>query len=137
MPTYVVLYHEPGRETSLPRQADAHFDWLFDHGSALWSWATDWLPKPGEQATARATRLPDHRREYLCYEGPLTRERGMVTRVEAGEFEIRRADTDHYEFELRGGRTGMVIIQRMRSGLNDSGEELWYWSFRPVRADAN
>ena len=44
MPTYVVLYHQPEAGKKLPRGADAHFDWMFDQGEVLWTWATDSLP---------------------------------------------------------------------------------------------
>ena len=36
------------------------------------------------------TELPDHRRAYLDYEGPVSGDRGSVTRVEAGEYSLVR-----------------------------------------------
>lgn len=137
MPAYVVLHHRSGPENCLPRRAKDHFDWLFDHGEALWTWATDSLPEPSKPATMSAVRLADHRREYLRYEGPLSGQRGEVARVEWGVFEVRRAESAHYEFALRGDRAGTVTLQRMRSELKGNGGELWYWSFLPVRAEAS
>ncbi|MGV3486933.1 MAG: hypothetical protein ACO1RT_21135 [Planctomycetaceae bacterium] len=143
MPTYVILHHQPAIGSALPRGTNAHFDWMFDHGQALWTWATDILADSATrgdwlgEATTTAIRLPDHRRAYLTFEGPLSGDRGHVRRVESGSFEVLRADLDHYEFAVTGGRQGIVAFQRTRSVLNGNCEDVWYWSFRPVRADAS
>lgn len=56
-----------------------HWDLLIEHGATLLSWrllqpprANHWLP---------AERLPDHRRHYLNYEGPVSGGRGSVVRI--------------------------------------------------------
>ena len=68
-----------------------HFDWLFEHpavpGPAAPLWAARLALPPHAWDRPRRlilTRLPDHRRRYLTYQGPLTRGRGEVRRVEAG-----------------------------------------------------
>jgi len=44
-----------------------------------------WPPSSGFSAT----RIGDHRREYLTYEGPVSRGRGHVRRVSRGRCELR------------------------------------------------
>jgi hypothetical protein len=48
-------------------------------------------PRWPVEAGDRLDRLPDHRRVYLDYEGPISGGRGEVVRVEAGTF---RSDED-------------------------------------------
>src|SRR4051794_11684276 len=72
---YVVLRHE-----GIP---DPHFDLLIETspGALLMTWRTAEWPIERE---ARLTKLEEHRRMYLEYEGEVSRERGFVRRVEAG-----------------------------------------------------
>ncbi|MEM1011424.1 MAG: hypothetical protein AAGI46_04295 [Planctomycetota bacterium] len=75
---YVVLHH-----TAPPSHGGPHFDLMLDSDgkSPLWTWRVyDWPPR----ATTRIERLPDHRRRYLNYEGPISDGRGDVRRVESG-----------------------------------------------------
>jgi hypothetical protein len=73
---YVVLRHE-GVD-------DPHFDLMVEteRGSDLWTWRTYiWPPV----VDAEFTRLRDHRRAYLEYEGPIAADKGWVSRVAGGE----------------------------------------------------
>jgi hypothetical protein len=79
---FVVLHH-----TGVPTP---HYDLMFetDPGSQLATWRSPvW---PINQPTL-LERLADHRRDYLEYQGPVTNNRGEVTRVAAGtcRFESR------------------------------------------------
>ncbi|MCP4170806.1 MAG: hypothetical protein GY758_08565 [Fuerstiella sp.] len=63
-----------------------HWDLLLQQGRALAAWrllspmvTTSWIP---------AEALPDHRLIYLDYEGPVSNNRGVVTRVASGEFSV-------------------------------------------------
>ena len=67
-----------------------HFDLMIEPPDAdgpppekklLWTWELKEFPTPG-QVIAR--RLPDHRVEYLDYEGPVSGKRGEVERVLSG-----------------------------------------------------
>lgn len=73
-----------------------HFDLLFDRpdapdDTALLSFRVfdriDWAP-----GVYRCEPNIDHRRAYLTYEGPVSRNRGAVERARAGEFELCNAD---------------------------------------------
>lgn len=63
-----------------------HFDWMFSGtGEGLLTWALDRLPDFAEQT---AWRLPDHRIAYLEYEGEVSGDRGSVSRVASGDYEL-------------------------------------------------
>jgi hypothetical protein len=82
---YVVLHHTG---ISIP-----HYDLMFEihPGARLATWrSSDW---PLEQGTL-VERLADHRRDYLDYEGPVSNDRGHVTRVLAGTFHLEAASDD-------------------------------------------
>ena len=81
MPRYVVLYHE----TALPQERPSHWDFMLEEHGVLRTWAIQSPPSLSEEQPAEA--LPDHRLTYLDYEGPLSENRGQVTRVMAGEYE--------------------------------------------------
>ena len=142
---YVVLHHRPlsvqsnvsgdvsGRGKTLPRGVAAHFDWMFENGDSLLTWATDSLPSVTLAATVPAIQLPGHRAVYLTFEGPLSGERGQVSQVERGCFRAVCVSADHCEFAVTGNRAGTIVFQRHQRGV----EVTWDWSFRPTRADAS
>ena len=77
---YVILAHSgPGA---------LHYDLMLAAGSSLATWQ---LPHPPRDLAigldVPAPRLPDHRRAYLTYEGPISEGRGHVRRVEAGSYD--------------------------------------------------
>lgn len=47
-----------------------------------------------------AERLPDHRTEYLTYEGPLSNNRGTVTRISTGHCQIEAIGPDRMSVRL-------------------------------------
>lgn len=77
--TVVLLHTRPG-------QPD-HFDWLIDqpehtHEHRLITFRTP--HRPDQQPSFDAEKAPDHRAFYLDYEGPLSQDRGEVSRVAQG-----------------------------------------------------
>ncbi|MFO0937916.1 MAG: hypothetical protein U0798_15550 [Gemmataceae bacterium] len=76
MPRFVLLEHD---------WPERHFDFMLegDHGQLL-TWRLPILPS--ELCVLAAERLPDHRRAYLDYEGPISGNRGTVVRRAAGTF---------------------------------------------------
>ncbi|MCC7350946.1 MAG: hypothetical protein IT446_10275 [Phycisphaerales bacterium] len=76
MPLRFVILHHQGIESP-------HYDLMIEtaEGSALSTWRLDrWPPADGDVVTP----LPDHRRAYLDYEGPISDNRGHVRRIAAG-----------------------------------------------------
>lgn len=63
-----------------------HFDLMLEQESMLATWAIERLPDSDE--TVSATRLPDHRKTYLDYEGPISDGRGTVKQVMAGTYRV-------------------------------------------------
>lgn len=79
---YVILRHD------MPLHADrpVHWDLMLETDIGLATWALPALPQPG--ADVWAQRLADHRPLYLDYEGPVSGERGTVSRWDAGEYRL-------------------------------------------------
>jgi DNA polymerase Ligase (LigD) len=89
MPRYVLLCHE------MPNDAErnSHWDFMLEDNDCLLTWAFDRLPPLGENCECLA--LPDHRLHYLDFEGEVSRGRGHVHRVDAGEFEWLTDERPH------------------------------------------
>jgi hypothetical protein len=68
----------------------------------LATWQLPVKPTGPEVLPVDATRLPDHRRAYLDYEGPISRNRGHVTRFDHGEYCLIACDGHQWVFELDG-----------------------------------
>ena len=69
-----------------------HWDLLLEHGEVLQSWrllgpvtAGAWIPSQS---------IPDHRRMYLSYEGPVSGNRGNVKRFTCGQFTSEPSDAN-------------------------------------------
>ena len=80
---YVVLYHDG--------IADPHFDLMIESrpGGPLYTWRCG--QNPVMRYLTSATRITNHRRHYLEYEGEISGGRGHVTRVAAGRGSLRQA----------------------------------------------
>ena len=90
---YVILRHE-----GVP---EPHYDLMFEtsEGSALATWRAKAWP-PGAEPVEK---LPDHRREYLTYQGPVSNGRGQVKRVHAGTYErVPHSDPSIFAVRLHG-----------------------------------
>ncbi len=85
MPRFVILTHD---------HPHWHWDLLLERPGQelLQTWRLEQPPSPGIIIQAEA--LPDHRRLYLDYEGPISGNRGKVARWDSGEFsELSRTPT--------------------------------------------
>jgi len=81
MPRFVILLHE----TSKTDERLTHFDLMLEQNDGLRTWAMEKLPTVHEAVFA--DQLPAHRLAYLDYEGQISGDRGVVSRVDAGEYE--------------------------------------------------
>lgn len=134
MPRFVLLYHEcpPGYDRP------PHWDLMLDAGSSLRTWALLQLPRGWEavqshtismfpacapvsaESSVDAEPLCDHRRDYLEYEGPISGDRGRVTRVDAGSFETLSESRQYWQIELCGERLrGPVTLAVRKANAND------------------
>lgn len=81
MPCCVILYHETPNDAAV----DSHLDFMLEANDELLTWRWDEIPLDNQVFVA--TRLANHRVEYLTLEGRLTGNRGTVTRIDQGIFE--------------------------------------------------
>lgn len=91
MPRFVILEHD---------WPERHWDFLLEAGGVLRAWRL--LAEPGPGRTVPAEANFDHRMIYLDYEGPLTGDRGSVTRWDSGTFEWIVDEANRVEVELSG-----------------------------------
>ena len=103
---FVVLRHDGYGPT--------HFDLMFEMapGSKLATWRADHWPLLDN---SRVTALSDHRADYLTYEGPLTNNRGSVTRITTGHHTILRSTNVILQVEFQDGAT--MTLPRAPAGL--------------------
>ena len=92
MPRFAVLIHDSPR--------GLHYDFLLEAGDALKTWALPKIPATGDEIECEA--LPDHRLVYLDYEGPVSGNRGTVTRCDQGTFSIKTWTADEIIVLLSG-----------------------------------
>ncbi len=92
MPRFVVLRHE--------RPPAVHFDFMLEAGDVLKTWALPQPPRPGLEMECAA--LADHRLAYLDYEGPISGDRGSVTRWDHGQYTVERQTATQWVLDLTG-----------------------------------
>ncbi len=97
---YVILHH-----TGV---AEPHFDLMFEieAGGALKTYRS--MVWPIIEPTP-VFSLPDHRREYLDYEGPVSNNRGRVARVESGTYAIS-GDWQSIPLQITLNPQGITLI---------------------------
>ena len=105
MPRFVLLHHVV--PPTFPRPS--HWDLMFEVGDSLRTWAIEKPLLPDAPQILTATKLANHRIEYLDYEGPVSNERGVVARLAHGEFEILSSTNTLFEAELRGENLSGVL----------------------------
>lgn len=135
----VLLHHQ------LP-DGSSHFDWLMERPDSdrLISFRVgeriDTLvggsAAGGEVRRFAAEAMPDHRREYLEYEGPISGGRGMVSRVAAGsaDWVMRSADAIAVILDFGSGRRR---AEGRRSGVGpadspETGAVRWEFTLVPL-----
>lgn len=79
---------------------------MLEAAGKLNTWALDQAPVVGTCTVAE--RLPDHRIEYLDYEGPVSGERGQVTRWDWGCYEIIESFASRMSVRLFGMKLSCV-----------------------------
>jgi hypothetical protein len=104
MPRFVILRHDAPR--------GVHFDFMLESGGVLKTWSLPQPPRPGVEILCEA--LPDHRLAYLDYEGPVSGDRGTVTRWDHGTCTIERQTDVEWTVQLNGERTtGLATLRPM------------------------
>lgn len=100
-----------------------HFDLMLESNGKLLTWE---LPRPLKTAEVIfATRIADHRMEYLEFEGDISGQRGQVSRVASGSLDwILRSD-NLCECQLGGDLTGrlQLVLQTNEKHLTNAAEK--------------
>ena len=123
MPRFVILRHDMPPGT--PRAS--HYDLMLEQDSVLRTWACDALPQA--DSPTLADPLPDHRLAYLTYEGEVSGDRGSVTRVATGEYELLQETSQLVRVRLSSDTIrGVLVLAR------GDGEQAYRWrvSLDPV-----
>jgi len=107
VPRFVILRHDS--------PCGEHFDFMLEAaGDVLKTWA---LPRPPEIGVEmQCEALADHRIEYLDYEGPVSGQRGAVTRWDQGTYTRERHSDAEWIVQLTGerfaGRASLLRSER-------------------------
>ncbi len=111
---FVILEHRTAQ--------GVHWDFLLEWGEVLRAWALERPPEPGRKIAARS--LPDHRKLYLDYEGPISRDRGSVRQWDRGTFTLVRSSELALVAELAGRQlAGQVTLTR-----ESEETSCWLWA---------
>jgi hypothetical protein len=127
MPRFVLLYHDCPPHYERP----SHWDLMLEAGQSLRTWAlpqlpSDWkilrrrtaaaypdCPPIADDNTVGAEPLGNHRLDYLEKEGPLSGDRGDVSRIECGTYAGETEIADRLELSLAGGNwSGRITLQQ-------------------------
>ncbi|MCB9853118.1 MAG: hypothetical protein H6819_08480 [Phycisphaerales bacterium] len=110
---FVVLFH------AHPTEGD-HYDLLIETDAALASWRV--LDRPESATTNRSIaciQIPDHRREYLDYEGPVSGDRGDVKQHDAGHCATSPLDAPRIAIRFAGKvLKGDFVLERDEEQTN-------------------
>ena len=123
MPRYAILYHQ--MPAGGPRLS--HWDLLLESGETLRTWALAQQPSAGESVAADP--LADHRIEYLEYEGPVSGNRGEVTRWDAGTFQWLADGPDLVSVSLQGQQ----LIGQLTLVPGDASDGHWECRYQARR----
>lgn len=91
---YVILHHQ--------LNDSEHWDFMLEQGDVLLTWKLLKDPTDVNNFPIPAQRIQDHRKAYLEYEGPVSGDRGSVSRIDKGTCEILQRTSSQYVFQLDG-----------------------------------
>jgi hypothetical protein len=115
---FVVLFHQI--------ESGNHFDLMIDAGDALATWRLDVPPEMAMERAVACERIADHRRAYLDYEGPVSGNRGHVSRHDRGLCRIDSTDDERWLIWFDGARL------RGTMAMSRTSAEASHWSFSRV-----
>jgi hypothetical protein len=121
MSRFVFLWHE----TPATYARSSHWDLMLQVGGRLRCWALS--HPPDEVVEQSVDQLPDHRLAYLDYEGPISADRGSVSRHDQGAYEPIVEEENSLVVRLTGKRLqGMLTLRR-----EHAADQRWRLSFVP------
>jgi hypothetical protein len=93
---FVILHHEV--------HGGEHWDLMLERDGVLLTWQLQRESITPADLPIPATRIDDHRLAYLDYEGPVSRNRGHVRRVDEGTVIFQELTDSQVVFKLAGKR---------------------------------
>ena len=116
---FVVLRHNMPAAVA----RSSHWDFMLEVAEHRCTWALE--SEPATQRLIAARPLADHRLHYLDYEGPISGNRGEVSRWDAGHYAIEQEQDGELTVRLMGGKLiGRATLSRQRPD-----DHLWTFSF--------
>lgn len=115
MPRYVILEHDYN---------GIHYDLMLENGAGLVTWR---MASPLTTGTQMVTKLPDHRLDYLTYEGEVSGHRGRVRRVSAGGYSIESVVVHCWDVLLHDNKEGKLTIRLLQ-------DDCWLLEWCPAMA---
>ena len=131
MPRFVILEHD---------HPYLHWDFMVEEEDSLLTWRVHSLPSILVDLSDEfllAEKLPDHRKHYLDYEGPVSENRGSVSQWDSGDYILEIRDDNLWLGELAGSRLKGFVVLRQAKGPDDVDEngnpipEFWKFQFVP------
>ena len=127
MPRFVILHHEMPPHVERP----SHWDLMLEDEGALLTWAMDC--ELAVDVAVSADQLPNHRIDYLTYEGPISGDRGAVTQWDRGVFEWITRSEEELLVQLNGTRIQGTATLRRKGNMEDvDAPQLWSVSLRKI-----
>lgn len=114
MPRFIILEHD---------HPTLHWDFMLEHAGVLKTWR---LPAPPSESPSKALAIGDHRLAYLHHEGPVSGNRGTVTRWDSGTYETLAETGQTWTIHLHGNRWVGVAT------LKTESEQDWTCRFEPA-----
>lgn len=96
MPRFVVLIHD---------HPEMHWDFLLEQETDCLTWRLAQPPWPGVACPGEA--IVNHRKHYLTWEGPVSGNRGTVTRFDAGEYQREESEPGTLRLTLTDSQRGV------------------------------
>jgi hypothetical protein len=94
----------------------SHWDLMLERNGVLMTWRLPTLPaawqddqKQDAEVQLTAERIADHRLAYLDYEGPVSGNRGHVTRQDHGDYEVLEENAAVIRLRLSGQTIGGAV----------------------------
>jgi len=109
MPRFAILEHN---------HLDLHWDLMLELPDTLKTFKLS--SKPACNTIAQIKLQPDHRKVYLDYEGPISGDRGSVTRWDFGTFEWLQQNDEHIKVRLSGNK--LIAIAEIYLTASDQWE---------------
>ncbi len=108
---------------------------MLERGESLRTWALEQELRVGAEIACQV--LPDHRLAYLDYEGPVSNNRGQVTRVDRGTYETLRESDEELLVRLEGERFHGELLMQISPVIADAGEANQSWVARFLRPESD